>query len=181
MDSYQSILDKISVLQKKASALRETEKKRAIAEMRKLIGLYDVQPAELFSDAPPPVVGKPVPAPKKRIRPPKYRDPATGKTWNGLGKRPGWLVGDKDAYLMDAPVVAKSKTVKPKKKTQLKAKPPASRKSATVKAVAKPKPKNTVPPKRAAKRTPTRKTAVPKADSVAPAAASEPAVVPAVA
>ena len=179
MDSYQSILDKISVLQKKASALRETEKKRAIAEMRKLIGLYDVQPAELFSDAPSPVVGKQAPAPKKRIRPPKYRDPATGKTWNGLGKRPGWLVGDKDAYFMDAPVEATSKTVKPKKKTQLKAKPPASRKSATVKAAAKPK--STVPPKRAAKRTPARKTAVPKAEPAAPAAAPEPAVLPAVA
>ena len=93
MDSYQSILDKISVLQKKASALRETEKKRAIAEMRKLIGLYDVQPAELFSDAPSPVVGKPVPAPKKRIRPPKYRDPATGQTWTGRGKPPRWIQG----------------------------------------------------------------------------------------
>ena len=179
MDSYQSILDKISVLQKKASALRETEKKRAIAEMRKLIGLYDVQPAELFSDVPPPVVGKPAPAPRKRIRPPRYRDPATGKTWTGLGKRPGWLVGDKDAYLIGAAVETTGKTVKAKKKAPLKVKPTASRKSATVKAAAKPK--STVPPKRAAKRTPARKTAVPKAEPAAPAAAPEPAVLPAVA
>ncbi len=29
---------------------------------------------------------------KKQPSPPKYRDPASGKTWTGHGKRPGWFV-----------------------------------------------------------------------------------------
>lgn len=29
-------------------------------------------------------------------KPAKYRDPDTGKTWCGVGKRPGWLKGVED-------------------------------------------------------------------------------------
>jgi DNA-binding protein H-NS len=138
MDSYQSLLDKISTLQKKASALRETAKKRVIAEIRKLIEQYDVQPAELFSDTKP-RVGRPpsvsapaassVPStrgrparqsklskPAKPSKPPKYRDPATGKTWNGHGKTPLWLAGvsDRTAFLIEAQAEAASDMAKPK-------------------------------------------------------------------
>ena len=37
-------------------------------------------------------------------RPPKYRDPKTGKTWNGLGKPPDWIAGarNRDKFLIDA-------------------------------------------------------------------------------
>ncbi|MDR1934046.1 MAG: H-NS histone family protein [Candidatus Accumulibacter sp.] len=127
MDSYQSLLDKISTLQKKASSLRENEKRRAIAEMRKLIELYDVQSAELFSDGKPSVVASkplPVSATGKRILPPKYRDPATGKTWNGHGKTPLWLVGigDRSKFLIAAQAEAASDAPKPRKRAQKKAK-----------------------------------------------------------
>jgi DNA-binding protein H-NS len=141
MASYQSLMDKISVLQKQASTLRETEKKRVVAEIRKLIDQYDVQPVELFSNVKP-RVGRPasasasIPAPakgrqvrqiKKPSKPPKFRDPATGKTWNGHGKTPLWLVGvsDRSAYLIDAQAGAASagNAVKPQK-----AKPAAGRK-----------------------------------------------------
>ncbi|MDR3298903.1 MAG: H-NS histone family protein [Candidatus Accumulibacter sp.] len=116
-------MDKISVLEKKASALREGEKKRAIAEIRKLIELHDVQPAELFSVAGSSVIVKPAskplgrPAGKtasvggKKVLSPKYRDPATGKTWNGHGKKPFWLpIGNRDAYLIAGQAVAASST-----------------------------------------------------------------------
>lgn len=34
---------------------------------------------------------------------PKYRDPATGKTWSGRGKRPNWFDADRaDAFLIKA-------------------------------------------------------------------------------
>ena len=174
MATYQELLKQQAALSVQIEEARKREIADAVSRARQIVAEYGLTEKDVF-----PAGRRPGNAGAKVA--PKYRDPATGKTWNGLGKRPGWLVGDKDAYLMDAPVVAKSKTVKPKKKPQLKAKPSASRKSAAAKAVAKPKPKSTVPPKRAAKRTPTRKTAVPEADSVAPAAASEPAVVPAVA
>jgi DNA-binding protein H-NS len=128
MDSYQSLLGKISALQKRASSLRDNEKKRVIAEMRKLIALYDVQPFELFSDAKPSAVGKR----SKRILFPKYQDPATGKTWNGHGKRPFWLVGDKEAYLIDRQADAGDTAARPKRKTPTK----KSRKSSVDKVIA---------------------------------------------
>jgi DNA-binding protein H-NS len=148
MDSYQSILAKISVLEKKASALRDTEKKRVITEIRKLIEKHDIQAAELFSDVKPlvgrflagksvagkSVVSKSVHAPKKRFRPPKYQDPATGKTWNGLGKKPGWLVGDRDAFLIATQVEAADDTPRAKKNAPVKAKLSAAKKSVTLKA-----------------------------------------------
>jgi DNA-binding protein H-NS len=132
MDSYQSILDKISVLEKKASSLRETEKKRKVAEIRKLIEKYDIQSAELFSDAKP-RLGRPpasaaapaaaaaasASAKVKQLhqpKPPKFRDPLTGKTWNGHGKTPLWLkdVSDRTAYLINAQAESASNTAKPK-------------------------------------------------------------------
>ena len=61
MSTIESLMAKISVLQKKASALQDTQRKRVIAEMRKQIGLYDLQPAELFSNDPA-AVDKPAPS-----------------------------------------------------------------------------------------------------------------------
>jgi DNA-binding protein H-NS len=120
MDSYQSILAKISTLQQKASAIREAEKKHAVAELRKLIEFYDVQPSELFSNAKPAAGAKPGKAKAKtsvkRVLQPKYQDPASGKTWNGHGKRPHWIVGDKENFLIAAPSEVKDGPAKPKGK-----------------------------------------------------------------
>ena len=35
-------------------------------------------------------------------RSPKYKDPDSGKTWSGLGRRPGWFVGAPDQYAINA-------------------------------------------------------------------------------
>jgi len=35
---------------------------------------------------------------KGRTLEPKYKDPATGKTWSGRGKKPAWVIGDKEQY-----------------------------------------------------------------------------------
>lgn len=39
----------------------------------------------------------------KGTRPPKYRDPESGKTWSGMGHTPQWMVAAKnrDAYLIN--------------------------------------------------------------------------------
>jgi DNA-binding protein H-NS len=129
MESYQSILAKISIFQKKAEALRENEKKLVLVEMRKLVEMYDIQSAELFSAVKP---KPPAPARRKRTvvqKLPKYRDPATGKTWNGHGKRPFWLVGDKEAYLMteeEALLIAAKPKAKRKKAARRKTMPRAT-------------------------------------------------------
>ena len=155
MDSYQATMDRISALQRQALALRDAEKKRVIPEIRKLIEMYDFQPAELFSNTKP-RVGRPVStspsvsarsasvsasAKGKLVRqskPAKYRDPATGKTWNGHGKTPLWLVGvvDRTAYLIDAP--AESNIAKPQKAAQ-RARPGAGRKAGAAKGTEKQK------------------------------------------
>jgi len=162
MDSYQSLLGKISVLQKKASSLRDNEKKRVIAKLREQIELYDVQPAELFSGAKASVAGRPAistPASKppvsvatrgKRVLPPKYRDPATGKTWNGHGKRPFWLAGDRDAYLITAqPAQAEAVAVPKKRGRKKKVTPVTDWKSSAASAVAEITKAATKPKKRA--------------------------------
>jgi DNA-binding protein H-NS len=178
MDSYQSLLDKISVLEKKASSLRDNEKKRVIAKIREQIELYDVQPDELFSDTKTSVIGKPaiskpigksisksVSTRGKRVLPPKYRDLATGKTWNGHGKRPFWLVGDRDAYLIAAqPAQAEAAAVPKKRGRKKKEAPTADWKSSAVATVAVPTKTETKPKKRAKRKT-SRKANSPKTDT----------------
>lgn len=43
------------------------------------------------------------PATSKGTRPPKYRDPESGKTWSGMGHTPQWMVNAKnrDAFLIN--------------------------------------------------------------------------------
>ena len=40
------------------------------------------------------------PGKKQKIPAVKYRDPASDKTWSGRGRRPNWLSGDVDQYLV---------------------------------------------------------------------------------
>jgi DNA-binding protein H-NS len=159
-------MGKISVLEKKASSLRENEKKRVIAKIREQIKLYDVQPAELFSDTKATVVGRPVVSKPtvsvatrgKRPLPPKYRDPATGKTWNGHGKRPFWLAGDRDAYLISAqPAQAEIAAVPKKRGRKKKVTPVADWKSSAASTVAAITKTAAKPKKRAVKRKTSRK------------------------
>ena len=174
MDSHQSILAKISILQKKMEVLRENEKKLVVAEIRKLVGMYGIQPAELFSDTKPGQAatrkrgtrtGKRAVSPK----PPKYQDPATGKTWNGHGKRPFWLVGDREAYLITAQDAA-AIALKPKKRTRGKQ---AAGKAGAAKAAKKTAPttrakKSSAAPKRVVKRRTVKKAAAPAVSAPPP-------------
>lgn len=40
------------------------------------------------------------PGKKQKTPAVKYRDPASGKTWSGRGRKPAWLSGDADQYLV---------------------------------------------------------------------------------
>lgn len=35
---------------------------------------------------------------EKQPKPPKYQDPVSNKTWNGVGKPPNWLFGDRATF-----------------------------------------------------------------------------------
>lgn len=58
----------------------------------------------------------------KTVRPPKYRDPATGNTWTGLGKRPQWISTQLekgarlDSFLIGAPPAPSAQPKKPVQK-----------------------------------------------------------------
>ena len=87
MASYQEILNQIQSLQKQAEEVRKQEMASAIAEIKQIMAQYEITPADL---------GFGVRAGKVKAKRPavaaKYRDPASGKTWNGRGRRPAWVV-----------------------------------------------------------------------------------------
>jgi DNA-binding protein H-NS len=116
MAAYEAVQARIAKLEKQAEALREKEKGKAVTLIRKLIAEFDIQQNELFSNVKQatakasvgrpagvtPAVKKTRAIRKKQVRPPKYLDPATGKTWNGHGKPPAWLGGlsNRDKFLI---------------------------------------------------------------------------------
>jgi DNA-binding protein H-NS len=55
-------------------------------------------PTNIGSDMPGP--RRRGPGKKQKAAAVKYRDPASGKTWSGRGRKPNWLSGDTDRYLV---------------------------------------------------------------------------------
>ena len=54
---------------------------------------------EQVSEAPAGKTRKAAGAKKERAKPTaKYKDPNSDKTWSGLGRRPGWFIGEADQY-----------------------------------------------------------------------------------
>jgi DNA-binding protein H-NS len=86
MASYQDILKQIENLQQQAEEVRKQELAGAIAEVKRIMAQYDLTAADLGFGA---RVGK---AKVKNAVAPKYRDPASGSTWTGRGRRPAWVV-----------------------------------------------------------------------------------------
>ena len=83
MSTLAELIAQKEALEKQIEAMRQSERKEAIAYIRSVIESFDVTPDELFGKA---RSGKAVVAAK-------YRDPATGKTWSGRGRAPAWLEG----------------------------------------------------------------------------------------
>lgn len=100
--SYKELKEKADELMRQAEAARAAEIQSVVSQIRKIMDDYGVTVADLRG------AGKrrgrkpgAVKAKAKKSRgtrgrvPPKYRDPATGKTWSGRGKEPTWLVAYK--------------------------------------------------------------------------------------
>jgi len=88
MSSYQEILSQIESLKRKAEDARRQEMAGAIAEIRQLMAQFGITAEEL---------GLPTRAgtgksKNRGIVAAKYRDPVSGKTWTGRGRRPGWVL-----------------------------------------------------------------------------------------
>jgi DNA-binding protein H-NS len=83
MPSYQEILSQIEDLKRKAQEARKQETAGAIGEIKRLMAEYGITLEDLGGRK-----GK-----KGRAAgTAKYRDPASGKTWSGRGRRPGWVM-----------------------------------------------------------------------------------------
>ena len=90
MASYQDILKQIENLQQQAEEVRKQELSGAIAEVKRIMAQYDLTAADLgFGGRAGGNIGK---AKVKNAVAPKYRDPASGSTWTGRGRRPAWVV-----------------------------------------------------------------------------------------
>ena len=88
MSSYQEILSQIEDLKRKAEDVRQQEMAGAIAEIKRLMAQFGISGDDLgFSGR----------AGMTKIKnrgsvAAKYRDPVSGKTWTGRGRRPGWVL-----------------------------------------------------------------------------------------
>lgn len=88
-----SLIGSLQKLKADRAAKREADALAAIREIAEAAGLAPDKVAAQFGTA--------RPAPKKhdkakkakgsKTKPPKYRDPATGKTWAGTGRQPRWV------------------------------------------------------------------------------------------
>lgn len=170
MSTLRQLQQQIAQLEKKAAIVRKQELGKVIADIKKQIAEFGLTAADLgFGTRR--AVGAPRKAAGRRILKPKYRDPATGRTWNGHGKRPIWFMeaqeqGRADDLLIDRSLAKASPKAKPAKPAAGKGR----RKAAPAKAAAKPK----APARKAAKR-PARKgkSAAPRAETAPPAGGAE--------
>lgn len=150
MSTLAALKKQIAELQKKAEAIAQAEKRDAAAKARALIADYaltaeDVglgQPAKAGKARQGAKAGRKAAAKAAGVA--RYRDPATGKTWTGVGRAPTWIADAKDRskFLIDGAAAAAAPTEKPAKaakpgkparKAQA-AKPAAPRKKAAAKA-----------------------------------------------
>ncbi len=75
------------------------EEKRAavagvLADIRECVRLFGLTPRDIFGDM--------VAVAARRRPAPKYRDPASGRTWSGIGRAPAWIRGkDRAAFTIE--------------------------------------------------------------------------------
>ncbi len=88
MSSYQEILSQIEDLKRKAEDVRQQEMAGAIAEIKRLMAQFGITSDDLgLSNRAGATKGK-----SRGLVAAKYRDPVSGKTWTGRGRRPAWVV-----------------------------------------------------------------------------------------
>jgi len=128
MATLAAVEKQIAQLLKQKEALLKTEAKEAIRKARALIEQFGLTAADLGLTKRAGKAG--AAAAKGPAKPAKYRDLASGKTWNGHGKPPAWIAGvaDRTPFLIDAPATAQEAA--PKKAAKAAGKAPAKKKAA---------------------------------------------------
>lgn len=97
MNSYKDLLKQKEALDLQIEEARQREIADALAKVRQMVAEYGLTAADVFGGG-----RRPTGARKSQGKvAPKYRDPATGKTWTGRGKAPVWIAGrDRDQFLI---------------------------------------------------------------------------------
>lgn len=93
MASYEELKSQIAKLESLAEQARQQELGEAKAKIRELMAKYGLSPNDLIENPT---------QPKREVQrvPPKYKDPDSGKTWTGRGRRPAWAEGKNLAELL---------------------------------------------------------------------------------
>lgn len=86
MTAYKELLAQKAALDAQIATAQAEAKAKAVSEARALIAEHGLTAADVFHQ------GKA----KGSVGAPKYRDPATGATWTGIGKPPLWIKGAAD-------------------------------------------------------------------------------------
>jgi len=187
MSAYRKLKQQIAALEKRAAIAMREEVKKVIETIKKQITEFGLTAADLGLEIAT-RAGAGTTKGKQLVLMPKYREPTTGKTWNGHGKRPAWIVaaqkeGKLDELSIEKRALAESAQqakapVKPAgKMTQKKAAPfakPAAKK-ATKKPTAPAPKKGAAAPKATAKKPAARKVATPAMKPPPAAAPTSPA------
>lgn len=63
------------------NAMMREERQTAISNVRQTMAQFGLTVQDISG----------LPKRVKTLRPPKYKNPVTGETWSGLGKRPAWV------------------------------------------------------------------------------------------
>jgi DNA-binding protein H-NS len=137
MTTYHDVKAKIAKLEDQARELLKKESAAVVAKIRRLMSEYGLTVQDLGLGIT--NVGKKMSAMKQPL-PPKYQDPVSGKTWNGKGKAPGWIVeatkkGTRDDFLIGKaakPTVKKAAAKKAVAVKPVAAKKPTAKKTSEV-------------------------------------------------
>ena len=83
---------KVNELREKLAEQKNNERVQALISAKELIKTYQLSAADLGFSGNKSTTRKERAAGDKRLTvAPKYKDPASGKTWTGRGKTPAWL------------------------------------------------------------------------------------------
>ncbi|MEK9720515.1 MAG: H-NS histone family protein [Quisquiliibacterium sp.] len=93
MSTLQELLAQREALDKQIADTKKAARSDAVRRVKELVEAYGIKADDVFGGA-------------RKTRstgkvPPKYRDPASGKTWTGRGVEPAWIKGkDRTRFLI---------------------------------------------------------------------------------
>ncbi|MBK7720610.1 MAG: H-NS histone family protein [Giesbergeria sp.] len=85
MQSYKELVKQREALDQQINQARQQELAGAVSQVRALVTEFGLTAQDVFPS------GRARSSSSGSKVAPKYRDPATGKTWTGRGKAPRWI------------------------------------------------------------------------------------------